>query len=111
MVPTLSQAGLAFQNVAYTGTAGLSTPLPAIDANLKYVNVRLSSTSDCYYLVVRNDSKLQPVIVASSSAGAYLTALYPEYIRVPVGSQISVVQVTSAGTLNIVPMQDLTPPN
>jgi hypothetical protein len=111
MVPTLCQAGLAFQNISYTGTAGTSTPIPAIDTNLRFVNVRILATSDCYYLVVRNDSKNQPVLVASSTVGSYLTALYPEYIRVPVGCVISVVQVAIAGTLNISPMQDVTAPN
>lgn len=111
MVPTLCQAGVQFQNVSYTGTAGTSTPIQPVDPNLKYTNLRLLCTTDCYYLVVRNDNKSQPTIVASATVGSYLPAYGAEYIRVPVNATISVVQVTAAGTLNITPMQDVTAPN
>ena len=108
MVPTLNQVPNGFQNVAYTGTAGTSTPVASYDASKKYVNLRLCSSSDCYYLVVAQNLPLGTVVVASAAVGSYLPAFTVEYIRVPERAVISVVQASAAGTLNITVMQDVT---
>lgn len=108
MVPTLNQVPVGFQNVAYTGTAGTSTPVASYDAGKKYVNLRLVASSDCYYLVVSNQQPIPTVVTASATVGSLLPALTVEYIRVPVGATISVVQSAIAGTLNITQMQDVT---
>ena len=108
MVPTLNQVPVGFQNVAYTGTAGTSTNLQSYDAGKRFVNVRLVASSDCYYLVVANAQPIPTTIVASATVGSLLPALTVEYIRVPVGAVISVVQSAIAGTLNVSLMQDVT---
>lgn len=108
MVPTLNQVPNGFQNVAYTGTAAASTGFTSYDVNSKFVNLRLVSTSDCYYLVVAQNQPIPTVTTASATVGSYLPAFMIEYIRVPERATISVVQVSANGTLNITQMQDVT---
>jgi hypothetical protein len=47
---------------------------------------------------------------ATSSNGSYLPAGIIEYIRVPNNTIISVVQVSSGGSLNITAMSEVTTP-
>ena len=108
MVPTLNQVPVGFQNIAYTGTAGTSTPVTSYEASKKYVNLRLCAGSDCYYLVVAQNQPIPTTTVASATVGSLLPAFMVEYIRVPERATISVVQSSVAGTLNITQMQDVT---
>lgn len=108
MVPTLNQVPVNFQNIAYTGTAGTSTPVVSYEAGKKYVNLRLCPTADCYYLVVAQNIPLGATTVASATVGSLLPAFMVEYIRVPERATLSVVQSATAGILNITQMQDVT---
>lgn len=109
MVPTLTQVNPGFQNVAYTGTAGTSTPVQSQDPLKSFMNLRLVATSDCYYLIVNPGNNLPSTgIVATATVGSYLPAFQIEYIRVPDNATISVIQVAAAGTLNISVMRDIT---
>ena len=108
MVPTLNQVPVGFQNISYTGTAGTSTPVPSYDTNKRFINVRLVASTDCYYLIVANKLPLATTTVATTSVGSLLPLGAIEYLRVPVGAMISVIQSTAGGTLNVTLMQDVT---
>ena len=108
MVPTLNQVPVGFQNIAYTGTAGTSTPVPSYDAGKRFVNVRLVASTDCYYLIVASALPNATTVVASATVGSLLPSSTVEYLRVPIGAMISVVQSSAGGTLNITLMQDVT---
>lgn len=81
----------AVSNVNFTGTAGLSGAFASATRA-----VRLSSTSDCYYVVSQAGAT-----TATTSNGSLLAAGAIEYTGVNPGDKISVIQVSSAGTLNI----------
>ena len=101
-VPTLLVGGHAVvQNVAYTGTAAASTAIAAHET-LETITVRLSSDQICYYTTDGT--------TATTANGALLPASVIEYIRVRNGTTISVIRLSSSGTLNIVPMSDITTP-
>jgi hypothetical protein len=100
MIPTVMQASV--QNVSYT-THAESTAIAANEV-LQTRTVRLFATTDCYYLATTAGT------AATSSNGSYLPAGIIEYIRVPNNTIISVVQVSSGGSLNITAMSEVTTP-
>jgi hypothetical protein len=75
-------------NQNYTGTA--NTPITVGSGVYK---VRLLVTTDAY---VRTDST-----TSTSSIGAYMPALTPEYVTVTPGQTITAVQVTTGGSLQV----------
>lgn len=76
------------QNAAYTGTPGATAAI-----GLEVNKVRLVTTTDAF---VTTDGS-----TPSSTNGAYLPALTPEYFTTSGGQVISAVQVASAGTLYV----------
>lgn len=78
--------------VAYTGTAGTTTALPATANALRVV-----ATTDCFIQIGTN-----PTAVADDDC--YLPALVPEYFACPEGAKVSAVQVASGGTLYVTPI-------
>jgi hypothetical protein len=84
------------QTVSYTGTAGtIASPI-----GTETYKVRVLCTTDAYVLNVDG-----PAFAAvTSSTGAYLPALMPEYFTVSPGQKISAIQVSAGGTLEVVEM-------
>ena len=72
----------------YTGTAGTYTVCS------QTYKVRVLVTTDAW---VTTDGT-----TPSSSAGAYMPALEPEYFTVTPGQTVKAVQVSTGGTLNVV---------
>lgn len=85
--------GATKQSVSYTGTAGTSANI----VSSGIYKVRIVSTTDAYVLAVDG-----PAFTAVTTAtGGYLPALSVEYISVSPGQKISAIQVSSAGTLDV----------
>lgn len=97
------------QNVTYTATPGTSLPFLVVNQDTTYkettaggpasnvvgtTHVRLVSTTDCYVLI-------NPGAVATATNGFLLPAGAAEYFPVDTLDVISVVQSTTAGSLNI----------
>jgi hypothetical protein len=79
------------QTVSYTGTAG--TISNGIGAGV--YKVRIVVTTDAYVFVGDGTA-------ATSSTGAYVPALLPEYVTCRPGQKVSAIQVASGGTLEVV---------
>jgi len=80
------------QKVAYTGTAGTITN--ALPAETKAV--QLVSTTDCF---IRIGSSPTAVV----DVDCYLPALIPMYFQCNGAEKVSAVQVSSGGTLYVIP--------
>ena len=76
------------QNVAYTGTAGAVSAV-----GTETYKVRVLVTTDAF---VTTDGS-----TPSSTSGAYVVALSPEYFTVTPGQVVKAVQVSSGGTLYV----------
>jgi hypothetical protein len=77
------------QNVAYTGTVGVSTAIGA-----QIYKVRVAVTTDAF---VTTDGT-----TPSSTNGAYVPAIpYVEYFTTTPGQQVSAIQVVAPGTLYV----------
>jgi hypothetical protein len=77
--------------VAYTGTAGTTTALPASTQG-----VRCLSSTDCFIEI-----GLTPTAVANT--GLYLPAGVPEYFSCQGSSKVSAIQVTTGGSIYVTP--------
>lgn len=92
---TLGKAAKAqSQAIAYTGTAGTSAALPPSCSC-----VRLVSTTDCFVEITIAGT------AAVANTGMYLCAYIPEYFSAMPSSFVSAIQVASAGTIYITPME------
>jgi hypothetical protein len=80
------------RSTTYTGTAG--TISQAVSAGV--YKIRLLVTTDAYVFVSDGGT------AATSSNGAYVPALVPEYVTVTPGQQVSAIQVSSSGTVEFV---------
>ena len=78
------------QNVTIGGT---SVPSDAIASEV----ARIFTTADCYYVAGANPTAV------TDGASAYLASGSGEYIGIKPGWKVAVIQVSGAGTLNIVP--------
>lgn len=78
--------------VAYTGTAGTTTALPA-----ETKTVRIISTTDCFIEI-----GLSPTAVANT--GLYLPALTAEYFQANAYDKVSAIQVAAGGSIYVTPM-------
>jgi len=78
--------------VAYTGTAGTTSAIPA-SASV----VRVVATTDCFIEITVAGT------AAVANTGLYLPALTPEYFACPPSSKVSAIQVSSGGTLYVTP--------
>ncbi|MBM7483320.1 hypothetical protein ACVWWI_003364 [Bradyrhizobium sp. USDA 3686] len=78
------------QNATYTTTA--ASPAAAVGAGVS--RVRVLVTTDAWITVGKNPT-------ATTSASTYLPALMPEYVIVNPGENISAVQVSATGVLNV----------
>lgn len=76
------------QNVAYTGTAGVTNPVGS-----QTYKVRVFVTTDAF---VTTDGS-----TPSATNGAYVPGGSPEYFTVTPGQKVSAVQVASGGTLYV----------
>ena len=76
------------QNVAYTGTAGVTSAIGA-----QTYKVRVLVTTDAF---VTTDGS-----TPSSTSGAYVPALSPEVFTTSPGQVVKAVQVSAGGTLYI----------
>jgi hypothetical protein len=85
--------GATKQSAAYTGTAGTTTNVVSPGVT----KVRVVCTTDAYVLAVDGPA----FTVVTSATGAYVPGLAAEYITVNPGQKISAVQVSSAGTLDV----------
>lgn len=104
MVPSLVPTQNV-QNVSFSGTAGTSLPYTSKNSS-QFVDLRLTATQDCYYLI-SNDPTKAAATTATSSNASLLIAGAIEYIKVPSGSVISVVQSSTSGVLNTTEMRDV----
>jgi hypothetical protein len=77
--------------VAYTGTAGTTSALPADTGT-----VRIVSTTDCFIEI-----GLNPTAVANT--GLYLVANTPEYFEAQPNSKVSAIQASSGGSIYVTP--------
>jgi hypothetical protein len=75
-------------NAAYTGTAGTYGPIGS-----EIYKVRVVVTTDAW---VTTDGS-----TPSSTSGAYVVALSPEYFTTTPGQSIKAVQVSSGGTMYV----------
>jgi len=78
--------------VAYTGTAGTTSAIPA-GASV----VRVIATTDCFIEITVAGT------AAAANTGLYLPALTPEYFSCPPSAKVSAIQVASGGTLYVTP--------
>jgi hypothetical protein len=76
------------QNVAYTGTAGTTSA-----TGTQTYKVRVVVSTDAF---VTTDGT-----TPSSTSGAYVPALSPEYFTTTPGQVVKAVQVSAAGTLYV----------
>ncbi len=102
-VPTLIPTSVV-QSVTYTGTAGAATAIAANEAPGRTQTIRLCATTDCVYLITVAGT------VVTLTTGSLLPAGVVEYVRVPNLAIVSVIQVSSGGTLNITTMSDVSTP-
>jgi hypothetical protein len=77
------------QNATYTTTA--ASPAAAVGNGVS--RVRLLVTTDAYIKVGKG--------VTATTSDTYLPGLVPEYVIVNPGENVSAVQVSSAGVLNV----------
>jgi hypothetical protein len=77
------------QNATYTTTA--ASPAVAVGAGV--TRLRILVTTDAYIAVGKN--------ATATTSGTYLPALVPEYVIVSPGENVSAVQVTATGVLNV----------
>jgi len=76
------------KNVAYTGTAGATSAIGS-----QTYKVRVVVTTDAF---VTTDGS-----TPSATAGAYVSALMPEYFTTSPGQVVKAVQVSAPGTLYV----------
>lgn len=76
------------QVIAYTGTAGNSTPFDA-----SYQQIRIVATSNCHYRIGAG--------VTALVTDNYLPLGVIEYVKVRPGDRISVIQNSAGGNLHV----------
>lgn len=80
------------RSTTYTGTAG--TISNAVSAGV--YKIRILVTTDAYVFVSDDGT------AATSSNGAYVPGLAPEYVTVTPGQKVSAIQVASGGSVEFV---------
>ena len=80
------------RSTTYTGTAG--TISQTVSAGI--YKIRVLVTTDAYVYVSDDGA------AATSSNGAYVPGLLPEYVTVTPGQHVSAIQVSSGGTVEFV---------
>lgn len=78
--------------VAYTGTAGTTTAMPA-NANA----VRVVATTDCFIEITSAGT------AAVANTGMYMPAYSPEYFACPKSAKVSAIQVSTGGSIYVTP--------
>ena len=86
--------------LAFTGTSTRSPQFPTAGSGHFY---RLSATSNCYYVVDGNIDAAS--LRVATTDDNYLQAGAIEYIQIPAGGWLSVIQQTAAGQLNMTGMR------
>jgi len=103
MVPTLIQEASGVQNITIGASSHASTALLGGEG-FNTVTYRLSATSNCWYHIDTT------AVAATTSNSSYLALGIIEYIRVRAGYFLTVIQDSASGTLNIMPMREVSTP-
>lgn len=88
----------AIKNITLAATAASSGAFGA-----QTYQLRLSTTSACWYLI-SEDGTEGATVAASKTNASYLPANVIEYVTVTPGQKLSAIQDSATGTLNITEM-------